>query len=86
MSLVALADLGNAWGNENRFLQAESIAWFRYHNHLATELAQAQPSWSDEDIFQHTRKKVIATFQVRAVTPHSPAFSPVTSLTWLPVP
>uniref|UniRef100_A0A8B9T2T4 NAD(P)H oxidase (H2O2-forming) n=1 Tax=Anas platyrhynchos TaxID=8839 RepID=A0A8B9T2T4_ANAPL len=56
-------DLGNAWGNENRFLQAESIAWFRYHNHLATELAQAQPSWSDEDIFQHTRKKVIATFQ-----------------------
>uniref|UniRef100_A0A8C3BDN0 NAD(P)H oxidase (H2O2-forming) n=1 Tax=Cairina moschata TaxID=8855 RepID=A0A8C3BDN0_CAIMO len=56
-------DLGNAWGNENRFLQAESIAWFRYHNHLATELAQARPSWSDEDIFQHTRKKVIATFQ-----------------------
>uniref|UniRef100_A0A8C3BFB8 NAD(P)H oxidase (H2O2-forming) n=1 Tax=Cairina moschata TaxID=8855 RepID=A0A8C3BFB8_CAIMO len=47
----------------NRFLQAESIAWFRYHNHLATELAQARPSWSDEDIFQHTRKKVIATFQ-----------------------
>ncbi|XP_035191640.1 dual oxidase 2-like [Oxyura jamaicensis] len=58
-----LYDLGNAWGNENRFLQAESIAWFRYHNHLAAELAQAHPSWSDEDIFQHTRKKVIAIFQ-----------------------
>uniref|UniRef100_A0A663M493 NAD(P)H oxidase (H2O2-forming) n=1 Tax=Athene cunicularia TaxID=194338 RepID=A0A663M493_ATHCN len=56
-------DLGSAWGNENRFLQAESIAWFRYHNHLATALAQEHPTWSDEDIFQHARKRVIATFQ-----------------------
>ncbi|XP_048812014.1 dual oxidase 2 [Lagopus muta] len=56
-------DLGNAWGNENRFLQAISIAWFRYHNYLAAELAKDHPSWSDEDIFQHARKRVIATFQ-----------------------
>ncbi|NWQ59700.1 DUOX2 oxidase, partial [Neopipo cinnamomea] len=56
-------DLGSAWGNENPFLQAESIAWFRYHNHLATALAQQHPTWSDEDLFQHTRKRVIATFQ-----------------------
>lgn len=65
MVMVALADLGSAWGNENPFLQAESIAWFRYHNHLAKALAQKHPAWSDEDLFQHTRKKVIATFQVR---------------------
>lgn len=69
MVLAALADLGSAWGNENPFLQAESIAWFRYHNHLAAALAQAHPTWSDEDIFQHTRKRVIATFQVRDGTP-----------------
>ncbi|NXV17470.1 DUOX2 oxidase, partial [Cepphus grylle] len=56
-------DLGSAWGNENRFLQAESIAWFRYHNHRATELAQMHPTWTDEDLFQHARKWVIATFQ-----------------------
>ncbi|NWV18318.1 DUOX2 oxidase, partial [Origma solitaria] len=56
-------DLGSAWGNESPFLQAESIAWFRYHNHLATALAQKHPAWSDEDLFQHTRKRVIATFQ-----------------------
>ncbi|NXV54229.1 DUOX2 oxidase, partial [Uria aalge] len=56
-------DLGSAWGNENRFLQAESIAWFRYHNHRATELAQMHPNWTDEDLFQHARKWVIATFQ-----------------------
>ncbi|NXP53088.1 DUOX2 oxidase, partial [Heliornis fulica] len=56
-------DLGSAWGNENRFLQAENIAWFRYHNHKAVELAQEHPTWSDEDLFQHARKWVIATFQ-----------------------
>ncbi|NWV91589.1 DUOX2 oxidase, partial [Machaerirhynchus nigripectus] len=56
-------DLGSAWGNENPFLQAESVAWFRYHNHLATALAQKHPAWSDEDLFQHARKRVIATFQ-----------------------
>ncbi|XP_023790135.1 dual oxidase 2-like [Cyanistes caeruleus] len=61
--LQGIYDLGSAWGNENPFLQAESIAWFRYHNHLATELAQKHPAWSDEDLFQHTRKRVIATFQ-----------------------
>ncbi|NWH91667.1 DUOX2 oxidase, partial [Aegithalos caudatus] len=56
-------DLGSAWGNENPFLQAESIVWFRYHNYLATALAQKHPAWSDEDLFQHARKRVIATFQ-----------------------
>ncbi|NWU65295.1 DUOX2 oxidase, partial [Pterocles burchelli] len=56
-------DLGSAWGNENPFLQAESIAWFRYHNHLAAALARVHPTWSDEDLFQHARKRVIATFQ-----------------------
>ncbi|NXY16100.1 DUOX2 oxidase, partial [Atrichornis clamosus] len=56
-------DLGSAWGNQSPFLQAESIAWFRYHNHLATALARKHPAWSDEDLFQHTRKRVIATFQ-----------------------
>ncbi|NXN20660.1 DUOX2 oxidase, partial [Nycticryphes semicollaris] len=61
--LQGIYDLGNAWGNENRFLQAESVAWFRYHNHWATTLAQTHPTWSDEDLFQHARKRVIATFQ-----------------------
>uniref|UniRef100_A0A8C8SKZ3 NAD(P)H oxidase (H2O2-forming) n=1 Tax=Pelusios castaneus TaxID=367368 RepID=A0A8C8SKZ3_9SAUR len=56
-------DFGNARGNENLFLQAKSIAWFRYHNHWASKLAQQNPNWSDEDLFQHARKRVIATYQ-----------------------
>ncbi|XP_074863285.1 dual oxidase 1-like [Carettochelys insculpta] len=56
-------DFGNARGNENLFLQAEGIVWFRYHNHWASQLAQQHPSWSDEDVFQHARKRVVATYQ-----------------------
>lgn len=58
-------DFGTAKGNESPFLQATSIVWFRYHNHLVEELAKKNSSWSDEDLFQHARKWVIATYQVR---------------------
>ncbi|XP_073474996.1 dual oxidase 1-like isoform X2 [Aquarana catesbeiana] len=54
---------GNARANENPFLQAESIVWFRYHNYLADEFAKIYPQWSDEDLFHHVRKWVIATYQ-----------------------
>uniref|UniRef100_A0ABM5EXE9 NAD(P)H oxidase (H2O2-forming) n=1 Tax=Pogona vitticeps TaxID=103695 RepID=A0ABM5EXE9_9SAUR len=54
-------DFGNAKGNENPFLQAVSIVWFRYHNYWAEKLANT--SRSEEDIFQHARKRVIATYQ-----------------------
>lgn len=43
---------------------AEAIVWFRYHNYLATQLHKQHPSWSDEELFQNARKRVIATFQV----------------------
>uniref|UniRef100_A0A8C6XMV9 NAD(P)H oxidase (H2O2-forming) n=1 Tax=Naja naja TaxID=35670 RepID=A0A8C6XMV9_NAJNA len=56
-------DFGNAKGNENVFLQAVSIVWFRYHNHWAEKLAKQNTSWSDEDLFQHARKRVIAIYQ-----------------------
>ncbi|XP_069480814.1 dual oxidase 2-like isoform X2 [Ambystoma mexicanum] len=58
-----LYDFGNARANENPFIQAMSIVWFRYHNHLASKFAKENPSWSDEDLFQHARKWVIATYQ-----------------------
>ncbi|XP_053317810.1 dual oxidase 1-like [Spea bombifrons] len=54
---------GNIRGNENPFLQAESIVWFRYHNHMAEQFAEKHPVWSDEDIFHHARKWVIAIYQ-----------------------
>nr|XP_033776119.1 dual oxidase 1-like [Geotrypetes seraphini] len=56
-------EMGNARANESPFLQAESIVWFRYHNYLAEKFAKEHPRWSDEDLFQHSRKWVIATYQ-----------------------
>uniref|UniRef100_A0A4W4F1A7 NAD(P)H oxidase (H2O2-forming) n=1 Tax=Electrophorus electricus TaxID=8005 RepID=A0A4W4F1A7_ELEEL len=59
-----LYEFGNAWANENIFTVAEGIIWFRYHNYLASRLYKEHPSWSDEELFQNARKRVIATFQV----------------------
>uniref|UniRef100_F6YJA3 NAD(P)H oxidase (H2O2-forming) n=1 Tax=Monodelphis domestica TaxID=13616 RepID=F6YJA3_MONDO len=50
-------------GNQNPFLQALSLLWFRYHNLWAKRLAQKHPTWGDEELFQHARKRVIATYQ-----------------------
>ncbi|XP_051776570.1 dual oxidase 1 [Erpetoichthys calabaricus] len=61
--LKGLYEFGNARGNENIFTVAEGIIWFRYHNYLASQLQKLNPRWSDEDLFQNARKKLIATLQ-----------------------
>uniref|UniRef100_A0A8C2KZA0 NAD(P)H oxidase (H2O2-forming) n=1 Tax=Cyprinus carpio TaxID=7962 RepID=A0A8C2KZA0_CYPCA len=60
-----LYEFGNAWANENIFTVTEGIIWFRYHNYLASKLHEEHPFWSDEELFQNARKRVIATFQVK---------------------
>nr|XP_016852928.1 PREDICTED: dual oxidase 2 [Anolis carolinensis] len=67
-------DFGNAKGNENPFLQVIGIVWFRYHNHWAEILAEKNPKWSDEDVFQHARKRVVATYQNIVLYEWLPAF------------
>ncbi|KAK2103660.1 Dual oxidase 2 [Saguinus oedipus] len=61
-------------GNREPFLQALGLLWFRYHNLCAQRLARQHPDWGDEELFQHARKRVIATYQVSRVRP---ATSPV---------
>ncbi|CAI5793052.1 dual oxidase 2 [Podarcis lilfordi] len=70
-----LYDFGNAKGNADLFLQAMGIVWFRYHNVLAAKLTQQHPDWSDEDVFQHVRKRVIATYQNIVLYEWLPAFA-----------
>lgn len=53
-------------GNRDPFVQALGLLWFRYHNLCAQRLAREHPSWGDEELFQHARKRVIATYQVSA--------------------
>ncbi|XP_043846227.1 dual oxidase 2 [Dromiciops gliroides] len=61
-------------GNQNPFLQALGILWFRYHNLWAQRLAQKHPTWEDEELFQHARKRVIATYQNIALYEWLPSF------------
>lgn len=58
------AAFGAQRGNREPFLQALGLLWFRYHNLCARKLKQEHPDWGDEELFQHARKRVIATYQV----------------------
>lgn len=58
------AAFGAERGNREPFLQALGLLWFRYHNLCARRLAREHPHWGDEELFQHARKRVIATYQV----------------------
>uniref|UniRef100_A0A8C2L3L5 NAD(P)H oxidase (H2O2-forming) n=1 Tax=Cyprinus carpio TaxID=7962 RepID=A0A8C2L3L5_CYPCA len=69
-----LYEFGNAWANENIFTVTEGIIWFRYHNYLASKLHEEHPFWSDEELFQNARKRVIATFQNIAFYEWLPAY------------
>ncbi|XP_070437524.1 dual oxidase 1 isoform X2 [Equus przewalskii] len=61
-------------GNRDPFVQALGLLWFRYHNLCAQRLAREHPSWGDEELFQHARKRVIATYQNIAVYEWLPSF------------
>ncbi|XP_069018991.1 dual oxidase 2 [Embiotoca jacksoni] len=69
-----LYELGNAWANENIFTASEGIIWFRYHNYIASKLHEEYPEWSDEKLFQNTRKTIVATFQKIAVYEWLPGY------------
>ncbi|XP_039744177.1 dual oxidase 1 isoform X1 [Pteropus medius] len=61
-------------GNREPFLQALGLLWFRYHNLCARRLAREHPHWGDEELFQHARKRVIATYQNIALYEWLPSF------------
>ncbi|XP_053607433.1 chorion peroxidase-like isoform X2 [Plodia interpunctella] len=54
---------GDARVNEQPGLVALHIVWLRQHNRMAQELAHLNPHWSDEKIYQETRKIVGAMVQ-----------------------
>ncbi|CAK1595766.1 unnamed protein product [Parnassius mnemosyne] len=54
---------GDGRVNEHPGLVAAHIVWLRHHNRMAQELAHLNPHWSDEKIYQETRKIVGAMVQ-----------------------
>uniref|UniRef100_A0A4X1VH22 NAD(P)H oxidase (H2O2-forming) n=1 Tax=Sus scrofa TaxID=9823 RepID=A0A4X1VH22_PIG len=65
---------GAEQGNREPFLQALGLLWFRYHNLCAQKLAREHPLWGDEELFQHARKRVIATYQSITMYEWLPSF------------
>lgn len=55
--------LGDPRTNQNPAILAIGILMFRWHNTLAERVQLMHPDWSDEDVFQMSRRFVIATLQ-----------------------
>ncbi|XP_045463309.1 dual oxidase [Harmonia axyridis] len=66
--------LGDPRTNQNPALLALSILFFRWHNVVAGRIQKLHRTWTDEEIFQETRRYVIATMQNIIVYEYLPAF------------
>ncbi|KAK3099000.1 hypothetical protein FSP39_025146 [Pinctada imbricata] len=65
---------GNIRGFENPFQLTFAVIWFRWHNHVAAELAKQNPDWDDELLFNNARKRVIAHHQKISIYDWLPRF------------
>jgi hypothetical protein len=65
---------GDVRSNEQVGLTAVHTLFVREHNRLADEIAAANPTWTDEDIYQRARKLVGAEIQVITYKEFLPAF------------
>lgn len=65
LCLLILSVLGDPRTNQNPAILAIGIMFFRYHNVIATKVQQKNPTWTDEEIFQRTRRLVVASLQVK---------------------
>ena len=59
-----LAVLGDPRVNQNPGFLALGVVFYRWHNVQAALIHEEHPDWSDEDIFQAARRRVVATIQV----------------------
>jgi len=54
---------GDGRVNEQIDLALIHTVWLREHNRIAFELSRLNPRWSDEAVFQETRRILIAQIQ-----------------------
>lgn len=54
---------GDPRANENLHLTTMHLLWARQHNLIADRLAELNPSWDDERVFQEARRIVVAQLQ-----------------------
>lgn len=54
---------GDARANENLHLTSMHLIWARHHNFLASNLRSLNPEWTDEIIFQESKRILAAQLQ-----------------------
>ncbi|WP_210421359.1 peroxidase family protein [Roseimaritima ulvae] len=64
---------GDIRANEQAGLTAMHTLWVREHNHWADKIAAADPTLSDEDIYQQARQIVIGEIQAITLNEYLPA-------------
>lgn len=66
--------LGDPRTNQNPAFLAMGIIFYRWHNYQAAQIVEQYPNWSDEDVFQAARRRVIATLQSIIMYEYLPSF------------
>lgn len=64
---------GDVRANENPLLASFHTLFVREHNRLAEEIAEENPNWNDEQIYQHARKMVGGYIQSIVYNEYLPA-------------
>ena len=54
---------GDSRANEHIALMSLHVLFIREHNRLAEEIAERNPDWNDEDIYQLARKLVAGKYK-----------------------
>src|SRR5262249_12142142 len=72
---------GDVRANENVELTALQTLFVREHNRLAAQIGAANPTWSDEQIYQAARRIVIAELQAITYNEYLPALLGSNALT-----
>lgn len=73
-NICLLSVLGDPRTNQNPALLSFAILLFRWHNVLARRIKKEHPRWSDEELFQRTRRIVVASLQNVIMYEYLPAF------------
>jgi len=66
--------LGDPRTNQNPALLSFALLFFKWHNVVASRVQAQNPNWPDEEVYERTRRIVVATLQNVIAYEYLPAF------------